>query len=198
MWFSITADERIWVCSTAAADADNVTAYGGTSFCGLRRYRRRLRRFRRLNGGRHCVGRRTIRPSGNHHVAGLDRNPFVARRIEPRQTQIVTPIQIGVLTMREPPTAFVIAGTMRVRDVAVDVDGRELHVILIVQRIRGVTGVSGDVQSEARRTGGNIEFAVHGLPDIVVNVLHDDLQGGAVRRRQMGEDFIADPVLAGW
>lgn len=96
--FSITADERIWVSTTAAAgaDANNVTAYGGTSFCGLRHRRRsrrrRFRRFRSLNGGCHCVWRRAIRPSGDHHVAGLDRNPFIARRIEPCQAQIVTAI----------------------------------------------------------------------------------------------------------
>lgn len=130
-------------------------------------------------------------------MAGFDGNPFVARCIEPCQAQIVPSIEVGVLTMREPPTTLVVARTVGVRYVAIDVDGRELHVILIVERIGRVAAVARDAQAIAIFARAHNEIAVHGFPRIVVDVLHDDFQAGAVVGRQVAQNGVADPILTG-
>lgn len=160
-----------------------------------RRHRRRRRAAARLL--RHdCVRQSAVASLPNHHVARFDRDPLVARRVEPSQSQIVSAVQISVLTVRKPPAALVIPGAVGVRDVAVDVDGGELHAVLVVEGVGRVAAVAGDAEAVAVRARPDEELAVHGLPGVVVDVLHDDLEAGAVVGRQVAEQRVADPVLA--
>lgn len=129
-------------------------------------------------------------------MAGFDGNPFVARRVEPCQTQIVPAIEIGMLAMREPPAAFVIAGTMCIRYVAIDIDGRKLHMILVVKRIGRITTVARDTQAVAILSGAHHEITVHRFPCIIVDILHDNFEAGAVVRCQVMQHSVADPILA--
>ena len=125
------------------------------------------------------------------------RNPLITGRIEPGQPQVVAAVQVRVLAVREPPATLVVAGAVRVRDVPVDVYRRELHVILVLERVRRVATVPAQVQPEATVPRIDPEAAVIGEPGVVVDVLHDDAQPGTVVLRQVVQRLVADPELAG-
>lgn len=139
-----------------------------------------------------------VRPSsGNHHVAGLDRYPLVPGGIEPRKPQIVPSVQVGMLAVGEPPASLVVTGTVGVRDVPVNVDGGELHVVLVLEGIGRVPLVTGQLEPEAILPRPNPERLVIRKPGIVVDVLHHNPKRRAVVVGKMVQRLIADPKLPG-
>lgn len=97
--------------------------------------------------------------------------------------------------MREPPAALIIAGTVCIRNVTINIDGRKLHMILIVKCVGRITAVAGDAQTVSIFACAHHKFTVHRFPRIIVDVLHDNFQAGAIVGCQMIEQRVADPIL---
>lgn len=102
-----------------------------------------------------------------------------------------------MLTVREPPTTLVIACTVRVGDIPINVNGRELHVILILESIRSISIVSGQLQTEAILPGANPKSVVIRKPSIIVDILHHDPKHRTVIVGKMVQSLVTDPKLSG-
>lgn len=73
-----------------------------------------------------------------HH--GLcNSNPLILGGVEPSQSEVVPAVEVGVLAMREPPSALVVLSTVGVRDVAIGIFGAELHPVLIGEGVASVS-----------------------------------------------------------
>lgn len=77
-----------------------------------------------------------------------------------------------MLTVGKPPTTLIIACTVRVGDISVDVDGRELHMILVLKGIRSISVVACELQPESILPGADPESVVIRKPGIIVDILH--------------------------
>lgn len=133
------------------------------------------------------------RSATNLHLAPGDGDPLVARAVEPREPEAVAPVEVDVLAMREPPTALVVGRAMRVADVAVRVDGAELHVVLVLEGVARVTLVAVHPQPVAVGLGADAELGVLGEPVLSVDVVHVDAQRRAVVGRQTTQRRVAQP-----
>lgn len=87
--------------------------------------------------------------------------------------------------MREPPATLIVGGTVRLWDVAIDIDRRELHALLVVERIGGIAAVAGGVQAITIGAWRNVEAIVLCQPNIVVDILHEYAQLSAIISCQM-------------
>lgn len=87
--------------------------------------------------------------SSNSHLRPSHCDPLVLGAIEPREPEVIAPIQVGVLAVGEPPATLIVCGTVCVADVAVRVNGAELHPVLILQSVARVALVPGYVQAVA-------------------------------------------------
>lgn len=85
---------------------------------------------------------------------------------------------------------------MSFADVEVDVYRRELHVILVFEGVGRVAGVPGEVDSVALGARRDAERLVIGVPGVVLQVLDDYAELGAVVARQVVQDLVADPKFA--
>lgn len=114
------------------------------------------------------------------YFTGRNCNPLISGTIKPRQTQIISAIQVGVLAMRKPPTTLIIASTVSIGNVPVIVNSRELHVILIFKSVAGVAAERAHSQFESLAVIRHQKLIVIGLPILAVDVFHINLQLGTV------------------
>lgn len=133
------------------------------------------------------------RSAAHLHLAPGDGDPLVARAVEPSQAEAVAAVQVDVLAVREPPATLVVGRAVRVADVAVRVDGAELHVVLVVEGVAGVALVAVHPQPVAVRLGAHAELGVLGEPVLTVDVVHVDAQRRAVVGRQPTDRSVAQP-----
>lgn len=102
-----------------------------------------------------------------------------------------------MLAVREPPPTFVVTSAVCIRDIAVPVDRREFHVVLVLESVARVTCETTHVENEAGVGAAHREAVVLGVPPAAVDVGHVDAHGGAVVRRELVHGLEAEPVFAG-
>lgn len=112
----------------------------------------------------------TVRFPSDSHFRTRHSDPLVLGTIEPRETQVIAPVQVRVLAVREPPATLVVGCAVRVTDVAVRVDGAELHPVLVLQRVARVTPIPGHVQPVAVPGIRDAEFVVFRYPAVAVYI----------------------------
>lgn len=76
--------------------------------------------------------RRAVWFPSDSHLRTRHSDPLVLGTVEPRETQVIAPVQVRMLAVGEPPTTLVVGCAVRVTDVAVGVDGAELHPVLVL------------------------------------------------------------------
>jgi len=69
------------------------------------------------------------------HRGSRHGDPLVAVQVEPRQTQVVSAVEVRVLAVREPPARLVVARAVRMARVSVLVGCAELRVVLVGQSV---------------------------------------------------------------
>lgn len=79
------------------------------------------------------------------HLTCCDCNPIVLARVEPRQTETVLPVNIHVLTSGVPPSALIVACAVCVRDISIEINSREFHVVLVLKSVTCVSFESTQV-----------------------------------------------------
>lgn len=100
-----------------------------------------------------------------------------------------------MLAVRVPPAALVVGSAVRVGDVPVAIDGRELHVVLVLEGIAGVPLEAPDVEDVARVRAADVEILVLGVPVAAEDVDHVQAHGGAVVPRESVHGLQPEPVL---
>lgn len=75
-----------------------------------------------------------------------------------------------MLAVGEPPATLVVGCAVRITDVAVGVDGAELHPVLVLQGVARVTPIPGHVQPIAVPGIRDAEFVVFCYPALVIYV----------------------------
>lgn len=139
---------------------------------------------------------RAIVPSFDTHGRPRNCDPLILHLVEPREPQRVFAVEVGVLAMREPPASLVVGRAVGVADVAIRVHRRELHVVLVVQRVARVASEAGHGQPVAVCGWRHAEVAILCQPRLAVDVFQLDAEGRAVVGRQVMERVVSQPELA--
>lgn len=118
---------------------------------------------------------------------------MIATDVEPRQSEVVLAVQVGVLTPRVPPSALVVGRTVGRTVVMVAVFRAEPVPVLERQRVRGVSPVPGYVQPVTVRVVRYRETPVIGTPIVAVYIRHPNAQRRPVVCRQPVYGVVAEP-----
>lgn len=106
----------------------------------------------------------------HRHLGRRDCHPFISVRLEPRQAQGIPAIEIGVLTVTEPPSTPIVSRTVGGTNVHIAVLGAECHAILIRQRIGRVARVTGHMESITGLLGVDRKMLILGAPVYAVGI----------------------------
>ncbi|KRZ19480.1 hypothetical protein T4B_1036 [Trichinella pseudospiralis] len=82
--------------------------------------------------------------------------------VEPYHADIVTTVQIRLLTMVEPPSAFVKFRTMSTAGILIPVAGAEAHTVVFAECIGQIATIATDVQRETVHFGTQAEICILG------------------------------------
>ncbi|KRY56922.1 hypothetical protein T03_3991 [Trichinella britovi] len=82
--------------------------------------------------------------------------------VEPYHADIVTTVQIRLLTMVEPPAAFVKFRTVSTAGVLVPVAGAEAHAVVFAECVTQIARIAADVQRETVHFGTKAEICILG------------------------------------
>lgn len=91
------------------------------------------------------------------------------------------------------PSTLVLISAVALRDVKVDIDRWEFHVILVLESVGRVARVAGEIDSIAFGARCDAEWFVIGIPRVVLQILNDDAQFSAIIVCQVVQDFISNP-----
>lgn len=138
----------------------------------------------------------TIASSPDLHFRPSHGYPFVFGRIKPRETQVVSSIKVSMLAVRKPPATFVVGCAVRVADVSIRVYRAELHPVLVLERIAGVTTITFHVQPVTILSIRHAEYLVLCHPALPIDVPDVHPQRRTVVARQAVERFISYPEFS--
>lgn len=94
------------------------------------------------------------------------------------------------------PSTFVFVRTMPFGYVKVNVNGGELHVVVIFESVGSVARITRKIDSVSLGTWCYVERFVISIPWVVLQILNDNSKLRAIVACQMVENFVSNPQLA--